>query len=48
MGAMKAQLGLEPITTENKNFQEIKSLINDRFAVVTSEKRMEKTKVKLE
>lgn len=48
MGAWKARVDLEPLTTENKNFERAKSLVNKKRPIVTSQSVIQSTQKKLE
>lgn len=48
MGFWKASLSLEPITTDNEDFERVKELILSKAPVTTSEEKIKSTQKKLE
>jgi len=48
MGAWKPRVGLEPITKDNPDFERIKTLVNSKKAIVTSDSKIKSTQQKLE
>jgi len=48
MGAWKARVGLEPLTTDNKDFERVKKLIAKKKPIITSDKKIKSTQAKLE
>ncbi len=47
MGAMKARIGLEPITIDNPDFDRVKELVLQKAPVVTPESKIKDTEKKL-
>jgi hypothetical protein len=48
MGAWKARVDLEPLTSESENFERAKSLVNKKAPIVTSQAIIQSTQKKLE
>jgi hypothetical protein len=48
MGAWKARIGLEPLTTENSDFEKAKALVNKQGPIVTPESLILSTQKKLD
>ena len=48
MGAFKARIGLEPIGTDNPDFDRVKELVLKKAPVVTSESKIKETQQKLD
>jgi len=48
MGGWKARVGLEPITIENEDFERVKSIVLEKKPIVTSESKIQSTKMKLD